>query len=164
MAAENFTLERLYQMVSYNPETGIFTWLINRRGATKAGSLVGSDKGNGYLDTRIDGKKCLLHRLAWFYVHGEWPKGHIDHINHITTDNRIANLRDVTRSLNLQNQIRPMSRNKSGYLGVSKHGPSYRAQILAGGKRMIIGVYPTPELAHEAYLIAKRKMHSTSML
>jgi hypothetical protein len=48
----------------------------------------------------------MAHRLVWFVVHGKFPDGDIDHINGNRSDNRIENLRDVTRRANLQNVIK----------------------------------------------------------
>jgi hypothetical protein len=164
MATQNFTLDTLYSILSYDPDTGIFTWRVNRRGHVKAGGIVGSSKGNGYLEAKVAGKKLLLHRLAWLYVHGEWPKGHIDHINHVVTDNRIVNLRDVSRNINMQNMIKAKAHNKIGLLGVCKHGLKYRAQITVDKKKILIGGFDSPELAHAAYLAEKAKRHPGSTL
>ena len=90
-------LKRLYQ---YDQDTGVI-------------SLDGQPKGwvceNGYMyvNTKF-GNKVLAHRLAWLLHHGEWPKGDIDHINRNRSDNRIENLRDVSRSANLLNHDTPL--------------------------------------------------------
>lgn len=71
----------------------------------------------GYLKCRIDSKEYTLHRLAFLYIEGKLPKDSVDHINHIKTDNRWANLRHADQFLNSQNMSKS-SRNSSGIVGV----------------------------------------------
>jgi len=74
----------------------------------------------GYWYIGVGGKQYPAHRLAWFYVHGKWPNGDIDHINRIRDDNRIVNLRDTTTSKNLHNSL--------GYGASGVKGVSYNAR------------------------------------
>ena len=78
---ELVTLERLKELMTYDPETGIFTRNIDR-GCHKKGTQVGSVAKSGYLKTLINGKNYYLHRLAYFYMTGEWPLEYIDHIRY----------------------------------------------------------------------------------
>lgn len=48
----------------------------------------------------------MAHRLAWLYVHGEWPQREIDHKDNVRHHNWIGNLRDVSHSVNMQNQVK----------------------------------------------------------
>lgn len=158
------TRDRLKELMHYDQETGVFTRLVttNNRGA-KAGDTAGSKSKNGYLFVSIGYKKYLLHRLAWLYVHGCWPEKDIDHINGIRTDNRIANLRDVSRSENLQNTRGPRANSSSGLLGVSfdKGRNKWTSQIMLDGKHIHLGRFDDKEKAHQEYLKAKRIHHST---
>ena len=77
---------------------GVFVWKKFTNGRVSVGSQAGSIIKKRYAMIHINGKCYLSHRLAWFYVHGKWPKGWIDHINHDRLDNRIENLRDATPS------------------------------------------------------------------
>lgn len=90
---------------------------------------------------------------------GSWPKDQIDHINGDRTDNRFSNLRDVTNEINNQNKKRAQSNNRLGLLGVCHHQGGFRARIAVNGKSKCLGVYLTPELAHQVYLDAKRRLH-----
>jgi hypothetical protein len=94
---------------------------------------------------------------------GAWPLFEIDHRNGIGTDNRWKNLRDGTRSFNIQNQRRARSDNKTGFLGVHRSGKKERkgfvAKIQLDGKQRYLGVFSTAEAAHAAYLAAKRRIH-----
>jgi hypothetical protein len=160
MANANLTAAYLRERLHYDPETGLFTWRVTDRNV-KAGHVAGTPHCRGYLAIAVGGIPCLAHRLAWLYVHGKWPAHQIDHINGIKTDNRIANLRDVSQSVNMQNVRKATSRSKSGVLGVSRAqwGGRWQAQLAINGKATYLGNYATEQLAHEAYLAAKRKHH-----
>ena len=147
------TQNYLKECLGYNPDTGIFT-------RKKTQTTVGTLRKDGYLMMRANNTAYLNHRLAWFYVYGYFPK-QIDHINNIRTDNRICNLREANRSENNQNQIKPRSNNKVGFLGVcfDKNNLNYRARIGINKKYINIGSFKTPEEAHNAYLQAKRQLH-----
>jgi hypothetical protein len=160
----NLTQERLKEILDYDFETGIFKWKkITGYGAQFSGREAGTLTSNGYLKIGIDQKRHRSHRLAWLYVYGYLPLNDIDHINGIRTDNRIINLREVTRSENLQNIKTHHIDNKSGLLGVSysKAAKSYVSQISINGKYTYLGCFKTKELAHLAYLDKKREIHST---
>lgn len=68
---ENFTAARLREVAVYDPETGIFTRRAGGVGL-RAGDVMGSTE-KGYRIIVIDGIKFLAQRLAWLYIHGEWP-------------------------------------------------------------------------------------------
>ena len=105
MAPQILTALRLHSLLRYESDTGVFTWRIrsNSRAAKdqRAGCLC---KALGYVLIGIDGKMYYAHRLAWLYVHGKWPGQVIDHINRVRNDNRICNLRDVSRAVNNANK------------------------------------------------------------
>lgn len=140
--------------VEYFPENGMFFWR-QREGNdryTRRWNTSFSGKECGYLDRagyrRIrffhDGRNNSVsaHRLAWFISKGSLPDGEIDHINRDKSDNRIENLRDVTRSINLRNF--PLKKNNtSGVCGVHLHGQSnkWRASVSVNGKRKSLGLY-----------------------
>ena len=157
------TYEFVSNRLDYDPETGFFTWK-KCRDSGRIGKRPSSLDVSGYLQINICGTVCKGHRLAWMMVHKEMPKGHIDHINGIRNDNRIVNLRCVTGTMNTQNKRLGSCRNKCGYLGVYEdvrlpEKVRFRAKIQFGKKQLHLGGYPTPELAHEAYVLAKRKYH-----
>ena len=163
MAKPILTAARLRELLHYDPETGLFVRKVARTGKGSAvGSTAGSLNSNGYVIIGIDGALFRAHRLAWLYMAGEWPEQHIDHIDGIRNNNRWANLRDVSRAMNAQNQHAPHSRNKSsGLAGVSwNHKCSnWKAYITVSGKRKHIGYFKDPALAHLAYLEEKRRLH-----
>lgn len=87
------TRERLQELLNYDPETGIFTAKVVRRGSQFAvGDRVGTySEGDGYIIT-IDGKRMLLHNLAWLWVYGEWPKKQLIKLDGDNRNTAIANL------------------------------------------------------------------------
>ena len=160
---KTLTQERLLAALIYDPMTGIFTRRVGA-GGSKANSVAGSPS-HGYSNISIDGKIYGAHRLAWLYVHGNLPLGDVDHIDGNRSNNTIANLRDVSRSVNLQNSKEARKNNKSsGMLGVSWLHGKWQAKINIGGYRKHIGMFKTPELAHAAYLEEKRIHHQGNTL
>jgi HNH endonuclease len=158
MSNLNFT--RLNELLKYDPDTGIFTWINNMGKRVKAGSKTGCLHHTGYLQSRIDGKNYLCHRLAWLYVYGEFPELNLDHIDSNKTNNCIANLREVTQAQNCQNLKK--SRGSSGFLGVSLdpiRKNRWKSSIKLNGKSKHLGWYKTPEQAHEVYKSAKLLIH-----
>lgn len=164
MAKADLTAQRLRELLNYDPETGLFTWLARPNRRIRIGASVGTPKERGVLQTRIGGYLYRLHRLAWLYVYGVWPNHDIDHIDGNPSNNAIVNLRDVTRSVNLQNRREAMGHNTtSGVLGVSKAGTRWRARISVDG-RQLTTYHDTIEEARAAYLAAKRLHHLGNML
>lgn len=157
------TLTRLKELLNYNPLTGVFTWKVDRPRNIKANSIAGHKIKHGYLSISIDSCNYLAHRLAWLFVYEKFPDMHIDHINGITSDNSIINLRDVSASHNQQNRKKCTKANRCGLIGASWHvrQSQWIAQIKKDGHNYHLGTFETKEEAHEAYLKAKRQMHPT---
>lgn len=142
---------RLRELLTYNPETGIFCW-AELSGTRKSGPR-GKRLPTGYLLIVLDGQSYYLHRLAWLWVNGTHPEHNIDHINGKRDDNRIANLRDVPQAVNLRNTRK--ARSSCGLLGVARSRGRFVAQIRVNGAKVHLGVFDTAEKAHVVF-IAKR--------
>ena len=158
---KKLTIDRLLQVLNYDYETGVFTWMESGRGKYKrAGAPAGAATRYGYLTVCVDGTIHLAHRLAWFYMTGAWPLHEIDHIDGNKINNKFSNLRDVARGVNQQNIRIARADSKTGVLGVSptKNG-KFVAVVQLAGKQNYLGYYDTIEQASSAYLEAKRKMH-----
>jgi hypothetical protein len=149
----------LKSILFYNPETGIFTWLKPTMSRLKIGDIAGRKNNKKGMRIGICKKDYLSHRLAWLYVHGKWPNGVIDHIDGNPFNNSIDNLRDVSRTVNQQNQKKSHSNSKSGFLGVTDRKTRFDAHIVVNGKQKFLGSYKTKEEAYHCYLIAKRELH-----
>jgi len=153
------TLKELFE---YDLDTGIF----KRKKAVsnqKEGCIAGCIGGNGYRLIRVKRISYGAHRLAWLYVYGKFPENEIDHINRNRSDNRICNLREVSRGENMQNKDKAAS-NKTGYKGVSiskhKKNKKFLAQIKFNGKVIYLGRYFCAESAYAAYCKAANELHS----
>lgn len=159
--------EMIGDLVDYDRETGkIFwktrdlSWFPLRRvglafNSTHAGkeAFTATD-GRGYKSGRIFDRTYPAHRVAWAAVYGVWPNV-IDHINGDRTDNRMSNLRNVTKADN--------SRNRSSFgkpLGVSYDASRglWRARAMMNYRDIHIGYFQT-----EAQAIAARTDASISL-
>jgi hypothetical protein len=97
------TYKELHSILDYNEITGIFTWKMQVSNKIKVGNTAGI-LDRGYIRIGIGGKIYYAHRLAWLYVYGEWPELLIDHIDGNKSNNAIDNLREATKSQNMQNR------------------------------------------------------------
>ncbi len=159
----------LHQILSYDPDTGVFTWIDPLRNPqVKAGDRAGCVRqkarpgASGYRVIKIGGKSYAEHRLAWLYMVGEWPEHEIDHINRDTLCNRFDNLRPATRKQNAENRGARAGA-MSGFRGVSWSGGRWNAVIMHFGKQKMLGSFDDIELAKAARLKAEAEMftHST---
>jgi hypothetical protein len=152
------TAERVRDLLHYDPETGLFTNRIKRGNRAGVGLLTGNRMRLGYTEMRVEGMRVTAHRLAWLYVHGEWPKHEIDHIDGDPTNNRISNLRDVPHLHNMQN-VKLRGSSTSGLPGAYRVRNRFKALIQVGGKQRHLGYFDTAEEANAAYMKAKAEFH-----
>jgi hypothetical protein len=150
---------RLQELFSYDPLDGRLRWKIRRGSRAQVGSVAGTVRPPDYSRVRIDGVLYLVHRVVWKLHFGSEPAGDIDHLNGDRTDNRLDNLRDVAHRTNGENVVKARKSNASGFLGVAKNGNKWAAYIHCEGATKYLGLHKSPELAHAAYLGAKRNLH-----
>ena len=157
----DITQSRLKELLHYNPSTGIFTWIKKSKKSTSIGSIAGTKHNQGYWMICIARKRYLAHRLAWLYEFGVMPDKFIDHINRDKLDNRISNLRIVTRSENQQNH-KKFKTNTSGASGVywSKKTKRWNARIWVKGKAISLGYFRALEEAKAARGKAEKEYYS----
>jgi hypothetical protein len=155
-AAQYLSVEKLKRLAHYDPETGEFTWLVDR-GRVKAGTKAKRGR-TPYVELRIEGKLYLGHRLAWFYMTGEWPI-RVDHEDTDKSNNRWSNLREATHKQNLCNRGKNKN-NTTGYKGVCRlKSGLFKANIKEDGKTKHLGVFDDPVVAHAAYCAAAARLH-----
>lgn len=137
---QKITQDLLKDNLRYNRSTGEFTRIKRVHGAT-VGKTAGCVSGK-YWVISLKGEIYYAHRLAWLYVYGVWPQDQIDHINHNSLDNSIANLREVSATENQKN--RSLSRNnKSGASGIRwcNQVGKWKASIDSNGNKMHLGYF-----------------------
>jgi HNH endonuclease len=117
---------------------------------------------NGYCRTSINGVSFGVHRIIFKMHHGYDPID-VDHINGNRSDNRIENLRSVTRSVNMRNlSIRSDSSSRSVGVSWEKLRGKWNAYINVNGKRKNLGYFPSKEIAIEARAKAQKGLGFTS--
>lgn len=160
--------EEVKRRYAYDANTGQLTFKIAPPNQSE--SRIGQEAGyvrdckyGKYRVVKFGNKAVYAHRLIWFFVHGKWPKGHIDHENGNKLDNRFINLREASRSQNGANR-KQLKSNTSGYKGVTKfvtkkQALKWKAQITFQQKVYYLGLFDTKEEAHAAYLEAAKELH-----
>ena len=150
--------ELLMELLDYSPDTEVFTWRTSKK-SRKAGSVAGSLGKGGYWFITHGQNIYRAHRLAWLFVHGDWPSDLIDHINRDRADNRICNLRLATKSQNNINSVQER-KNSSGVVGVSHCSQTgrWKAQIGCGGKMISLGRFDSIEEAYRRRKQAEKEL------
>jgi len=157
---ELLTATRLRELIHYEPDTGVFTRLIDTGSRWKEGQVVGSMGSDGYWLIGVNSQQYRANCLAWLYMTGEWPESEVDHKDTDKLNNRWLNLRDITPLFNQQNKRKARKNNKCGLLGVFPNKKGFSSQLrIPGGKRIHLGTWKTPEEAHAAHMEAKLKYH-----
>jgi hypothetical protein len=164
----------LRQLLDYEPETGLLFWkartpehfvdghfsaeklcqIWNRNHAGK--EAFTTTASHGYKNGRIFGVLLYAHRVIWAIVHGDWPKQVIDHLDRDRANNRIGNLRDVSKSENSLNATRAFSQNGGG-VHWRKDKKRWRARIMVLGKEVNLGSFHDKESAIAARKEAEAK-------
>ena len=159
---KNPPLEVLDRLFSYDKETGVLTRRFSANGL-KEGEMAGSLSLQNYFVVRVAGKSYQVSRIAWSLGHREdpWPYM-IDHINRIRTDNRLRNLRLVSRQ---QNQMNSSLRknNTSGAKGVSWKPKikSWAVRVTHKGVEHHGGYHKSFEVAVEVAKTLRKVLHGS---
>jgi hypothetical protein len=150
--------DRLMEVLSYDPDTGIFRWKMKMGARALEGAVAGGTFRDGYHYIAFDKDQHRTARLAWLYVYGEPVPQYVDHENRNRSDNRIANLREATNSQNLSNSIARKT-SKSGIKGVTwaPDRKKWLAKICVNYKAKKLGYFATAEEAAQAYETAARE-------
>lgn len=167
-AIEHLPADHLAKVLRYEPETGLLFWLprteetvsATKRPASEAcrawnakfsGKEAFTATSKGYRVGRVNNILMRAHRVAWAIYHGAWPSHDLDHINGDRSDNRLCNLRDVSRLDNLRN-MSMSAHNSSGITGVyrNKHTRRWSAKISVNNRSRHLGYFETAAEAEAA--------------
>lgn len=164
--ADLITQKQLKQLLSYDPETGDLHWVSPTANRVHVGMIAGATGTDGSIRIMLFRKYYLAHRLAWLYMNGSFPINEIDHIDGNRQNNRLSNLRDVTRKQNQEN-TRLQSNNSSGFRGVcwDSSNNKWKAYVTHNRRHHHVGLFSSPEDAALAAKGARDKLfthHHTS--
>ena len=146
------TFEKAKELFIYDRDTGIIKWRKRTSNRQRSNMVAGYTHSNGYIQIRFNGKLYYGHRVAMLLSYGFCgDELEIDHINHARNDNRLVNLRFVTKSGNQRNLSR-YSNNTTGVTGVyyDRARRKYKAQIKVDDVDIHLGYFSTLEEAAKA--------------
>lgn len=127
----NEILPHLKETFIYDEKLGIIYWNKNKH--------IAGTMHNGYIRIRFKGKNLPAHIIAWILFYNKIPEGELDHINHNRSDNRIVNLREVSKRVNQKNRTKTVH---SNYYGVSKtQSGKWQTHCYKNKKLIYLGVY-----------------------
>lgn len=144
----------------YDYTQGRIYWKINKCKA-RIGSEAGLSLNNaGYRLIKFNYKRISFARIAWTMFHGMAPSGDIDHIDGDPLNNKIENLRDVTKSQNMMNRANQKN-NKSGQKGVgwASREKRWRVRVKKEGREYCFGYFKCYDEAVDAYKLAEAELH-----
>lgn len=153
------THERLLEALDFDPASGIFLWKIRPSNRIHIGDRAGVVGTNGHRFISVDGEKLQASRLAWFYVHKEWPKGDIKQPDGDRDNCALVNLKDVDRVSGARDRGL-VSNNSTGFKGISP-APfgKFQSKITWNYKQISLGGnFETAESASAAYVDAENRL------
>jgi hypothetical protein len=147
---------KLHELLEY--KEGALFWKTDRGSQKCKGNQAGC-VNLGYMKFRVRelGGSMLVHRAIFAMHHGYFP-AEVDHINGNKLDNRVENLREVSRSQNRMN-IGRNGQNKSGCKNVYSYRDKWGVKIVVNKKSLFLGVFEDLELADLVAHSAREKYH-----
>lgn len=158
---------RLRDLLAYDPQSGVFTWRVDRgpaRAGSSAGVVVprsGQQRDKFYIRIGLDGRRYYAHVLAYVWMTGAAPLGELDHRNGDGLDNTWSNIRLASHAENGRHRNGRRAGNTSGYSGVSFHrgAKRWRARLMVNGREVQVGYFDDPVTAAKARDDAARRLH-----
>lgn len=151
------TQDNLKEYFEY--KDGNLFWKKQPSPQIKVGDVVGTINKRGYVQVKFLCKRFYAHRLIYFMFNGYFPQ-EVDHIDGNKTNNKIENLRAVTKSQN-QHNARINVNNTSGVKGISwdKRCGKWKAQIAVNKKNYHLGRFDDFDLAKKTINQFREKYH-----
>jgi hypothetical protein len=148
---QRISVSELRTIVSYDPETGVFTWIGHKTKLYLNGRVAGSRTSGGYWRLRINDIEYLGHIAAYALMTGSWPEDEVDHKDRVRSNNRWENLRPADHSIQQRN--RSFLIGKSGFRGViyQQNSKNFKVQIRVDGKCRHFGTFSDPAEAAKFY-------------
>lgn len=143
-------LEWAKRTYTYNPNTGIF--INNKTGKPKLKAAHGYIQ----LTTRINGKSAThrAHHIAWYLYYGIYPTLGLDHINSISTDNRICNLQELSQAENARKGKNVKYHQCSRGVTFHKQSGKWMVQVTINKKLTYLGLFLSQQEAEEVVRLA----------
>lgn len=124
---------------------------------TEAGTPVPNQSGKVYWVIAINRRRYKRSRIIFALANGRWPTGQVDHVNGISTDDRIGNLREATVTQNAWNHKR-RARRINLPMGVrSLASGRYQARIACNKVMHHLGSFATVAEAANVYQQARKE-------
>ncbi len=138
-------ISKQYLHERFEYKNGELYWKTVYSNRLKVGQLAGDVDGRGYRRIMLGKKHYKMHRLIWIMFNKEIPDNIIvDHIDNDIKNNKIENLRLVTKTLN------NLNRNVLG-ITFDKDRNKWKAQTSLNNKTVFIGRFNSKENAIQAY-------------
>lgn len=149
--------EQLLEIFEY--KDGELYWKTHTGNRYKTNKIAGYLHPSGYKYTGVLGKRYKNHRIIWMMHYGFLPK-EIDHIDRNKQNNRIENLRESNRVLNMQN-VDMRKNNSSGFKNVYWHkgNKQWQVKMNIDKKTKLFGYFDNLELAGLVAEEARNKHH-----
>lgn len=125
---------------------GELYWKVVFSNRLKVGQLAGDSDGRGYRRVMLVKTHYKMHILIWIMHNGNIPDNLIvDHIDQNIKNNRLENLRLLTKSQNNLNS------DKRKGVTFDKERNKWKAQTSVGNKNIMLGRFETEEEALSVY-------------
>lgn len=136
----SISYSRVRELFDYH-EDGYLIWKIQNGNSIKIGDVAGSSSGEDRSQVQIDGTLYGAHRIIFLFHHKYLPEL-VDHEDKDKLNNKINNLRDVSRQCNNRNaSVR--KDNTSGVKGVCWHKKHNKwiSRITLNKKLIHLGIF-----------------------
>lgn len=152
-------LDYLNECFTYNPYSGMLRWKLRPRDHFVHYWGWRHQPFQGQVVTgrqvALDGVSYLVSRVAYYMGYQRVPVGVVDHKDRSRSNHTRRNLRDVSDKQNAWNRTVHRN-NKAGLKGVSPKRGKWVAQICVHGTNRYVGIFDTPQAAHQAYCEAAK--------